>query len=89
MAKYKEKHILKFDLRIFTAIQICLKYVKVPKSLEPNAQMATADRPTTYLNLMAPFSITLQIRETGFKSRAPLFVITPLLNGRLLTVGQP
>jgi hypothetical protein len=35
MAKYKEKPILWFDLRIFTAIQICLKYVKVPKSLDP------------------------------------------------------
>jgi hypothetical protein len=36
MAKYKEKRILLFDLRIFTAIQIYLKYVKVPKSLDPN-----------------------------------------------------
>jgi hypothetical protein len=35
MAKYKEKRILLFDLRISTAIQICLKYVKVPKSLDP------------------------------------------------------
>jgi hypothetical protein len=34
MAKYKEKRILLFDLIIFTAIQICLKYVKVPKSLD-------------------------------------------------------
>jgi hypothetical protein len=38
MAKYKEKRILLFDLRIFTAIQICLKYVKVTKSLDPNIQ---------------------------------------------------
>jgi hypothetical protein len=38
MAKYKEKRILQFDLIIFTAIQICLKYVKVPKSLDPTAQ---------------------------------------------------
>jgi hypothetical protein len=29
MAKYKEKRILYFDLRIFTAIQICLKYAKI------------------------------------------------------------
>jgi hypothetical protein len=38
MAKYNEKHILYFDLRIFTAIQICLKYVKVPKSLDPTVE---------------------------------------------------
>jgi hypothetical protein len=41
MAKYKEKRILLFDLRITTAIQICLKYVKVPKSLDPTADPTT------------------------------------------------
>jgi hypothetical protein len=35
MAKYNEKRFLRFDLKIFTAIQIYLKFVKVPKSLDP------------------------------------------------------
>jgi hypothetical protein len=42
-AKYKEKRILQFDLRIFTAIQICLKYVKVPKSLDPSVDDLNID----------------------------------------------
>jgi hypothetical protein len=36
MAKNNENRILKFNLRIFSTIQISLKYVKVPKSLDPN-----------------------------------------------------
>jgi hypothetical protein len=38
-APNKEKRILYFHLRILSAIQIYLKYCKVPKSLDPNTQV--------------------------------------------------
>jgi hypothetical protein len=38
MATNKQKRILKFDLIIFSEIQIYLKYAKVSKSLDPTVQ---------------------------------------------------
>jgi hypothetical protein len=55
MAKYKEKRISYFDLRFFTAIQICLKYVKVPKSLDPNAETYHAFLERLFYNVFFHF----------------------------------
>jgi hypothetical protein len=39
MVKNRETSILQFDLRIFSAIQISFKYIKVPKSLDPTGHV--------------------------------------------------